>query len=342
MTAGAPRALERLGVDQERIVLELLERAVVSTTGDRVGRELRSMVGVLAEEQASCRLPRYRLGAVHVPLLIAHGLVGRPAIGVPVAVVGGAIYVGADALDDLVDGDEPRYWRGQVSPGLVIASASLFAVLGQLLVADVDADATVRAELQAKLSAMLVTLAEGQLLELGASSGRPSSATAREVAAAKSGQVLAAFAEMAALLAGADDEVRGRCHRLGHAIGMVRQVASDLDELTRGHRSADLRTGAPTLPVALHYESLPDAHREDLVWAIAAARTDPRAADELRARLLAGPAGRAAAIEVALWAAEAHALLDELSLERHAAAGLRELIDDASPIRITDQEDTAS
>lgn len=85
-----------------------------------------------------------------------------------------------------------------------------------------------------------------------------------ETVSRKTGASVGAYAELAAVLAGRDRAMRGRCQELGRSLGMLFQMISDLDELCFVFPSADYVNGRLSFPMALGLAQLEDLDRAQL------------------------------------------------------------------------------
>lgn len=325
------RAAEELGIDQEQAAFDQLLKAIDELAQSPAqAASLAVMVHALHRDQRHHH-QRYRLAVAHVPLLVAHGLTGVPGAGVAAAAPALAIYIGVDALDDLVDGDVPKYWADPPSPVDVIACATLLGALGQLLVARVEgADRSVA--MQRELGATLLAMSAGQAAELAGLGGVPGLDDVRRSVAAKSGAMLGGFAALGARLADAGDSEVQAARRYGSALGFARQISSDLSELLAPGDNADLRNGLTTVPLAYHLTTLSPSERQSFRERLAAASGDDALSAELVDEVAAGRGFAAAIVDAELHCGDAMQALDELAVNDEADHGLRQMISDASPL----------
>jgi len=107
---------------------------------------------------------------------------------------------------------------------------------------------------------------------------------------ARSGAMLAGFAEMAAVAAEADIDARATARRLGRDLAVARQLVNDLTELLSG-RTSDLRNRTATMIGAFALQRAPTTSRIDVVESLRTAATD----EDVRRRLIGGDLARALA-----------------------------------------------
>lgn len=327
-----PRATELANVDQQQRVIDgLREEMAELTASTEQQRFLENLVDGL--ELHIAESVRYRLGAVHVPLLVGHGLVREPAATVDVATTHLALFIGIDLMDDAMDGDTSPYVEASGPAAMLVASTLLFALVPGMI-ARLPADPTIRCRLQERLSRCLLTMSEGQSRDV-ASFGRVGSPeAARAIVVTKSGEMLAAFAEMAAIRVGADDDTVALAGRLGRQLGVARQLSSDIFATLDPLGSSDLRNALPTMPIAHHLRSLPnDGQRAEFMALLAKSATSERARLEVRDQLGTSSGVLAATIEAELAAAAALQAIDDLNLDELPSTALAEMVEDASLLR---------
>ncbi len=235
-------------------------------------------------QEAECELaqrlqagPADRVGAVAVPAAVFTGLRGvLPPAGLLTSAA--ATYLAWDLLDDEMDGDPPTFWSAHPTPQrmlgahLLIATAAGHAAHGSLSGAR---------ELGGLYLAMAAAVIDGQLR---GEQPLDASTLVEDVAAgirARSGAMLAGFAEMAAVAAGADDGTRRAARRLGGELGLARQLVNDLTELLTG-RTSDLRNRTATMIAAFALQRVSAGRRAALVEQLRTAADD----EGLRRRLI--------------------------------------------------------
>lgn len=224
--------------------------------------------------------PPGAVGALAVPAAVFSGLRGgRPPAGLLVAAA--ATYLAWDLLDDDMDGDPPAFWRAHSGPERMLGAHLLIATAAGH--APREATLSVGPELGDLFLVMAATVIDGQL-----HAERPldSLTTVDDVAAgveARSGAMLAGFAEMAAVAADADSVARTAARRLGRELAVAWQLVNDLTELLSG-RTSDLRNRTATMIGAFALQRARATSRIDLVESLRTAATD----DNVRRRLIGG------------------------------------------------------
>lgn len=325
------RATEAAGVDQEEATLHHLRHAVRElAASDAQAHAILSMIDALARHQGTSN-QRYRLAATHVPLLLAHGLSGRADAGRSVAAAATAIYLAADALDDLLDGDVPKYWARSPTPAEIIATATLLGAFGQLMVARI-AGAARSVALQDELGTTLLAMSAGQLDDVSGVGPELSIDEVRLMVARKSGAMLAGFAALGALAVDASEAQVRQAREYGHGLAMARQITSDISELTGSSGGSDFRNTVPTIPLAYHLMTVPEGDQKMFVDRMQDAANDTEMARALAQEICGGRGIQAAVVEAELWCAGALSALVDLPLDTVVRKGLEELVEDASPM----------
>jgi hypothetical protein len=195
---------------------------------------------------------------------VPHGLLASSA----------ATYLAFGALDDQMDGDPPAFWAGLRAGEIGLGAQVLLQTANHTVADGAPPDAAHR--LRGLYRAMLTESTEGQLLSEVPLSEVTTPAAVEAVVAARSGAMLARFAQMAAVAAGAGHADVEAARAFGQALGSARQHVNDLTELT-GDRTADLRNRTATVAVAIALQRLPESGRTALLDRLDAAADDPDA-----------------------------------------------------------------
>ena len=265
---------------------------------------------------------------VDLPLLVHGAIRGDERPAIPLAVATTLLFLGADILDDLADGDRPAHWHGCSPAEINLAGATLLCALTPLAIGHLRAPADCVLAMQETLASGLLRMGAGQQSDLAGIGGGHVRADEIEAAVAgKSGEELAIFATLAAQLAGAPAGVVEHYAAMGRAVGTGAQLASDCYELFTDPASRDLAHGTPTLPTALRLERLRGGARAAFADLLDRARTAEAAREEVRRQLRAGGELRQCAFIVEIHRQRA---LRQLALAvplEPAASGLRALID---------------
>lgn len=251
-----------------RTVVHGLRDAVGSWRGDLrpLADELVAHFGaVLARGDGS------QVAAVSVPVAVFAGLRGHEPPGWLTAAAG-ATYLAWDLLDDEMDGDPVPFWRDRSTADRTIGAHLLIATAAAQ--PGLAADPATAPELTRVYLDMVATVTAGQLR---AENPLEPGTTPESVAAgndARSGDMLAGLAEMAAIAAGAGADARVALARCGRELALARQLVNDLTELESGGTS-DLRNRTATMTAAFALQRTPVAGRAALLDRLHAAASDP-------------------------------------------------------------------
>jgi hypothetical protein len=274
------------------------------------------------------------LDSARIPALVYAAVAGDPGPAAPLGVALTVLYVGMDLWDSVMDRELPPAWDG-VPPHVVsLAAAALIGGVAPVLVSDLDAPAGRVVAVQRTLGRAFIAIAAGQQSDIAAAGAiAPTSELAEEAMRGKSGEVLALFAETAALLAGAPSDSVAAYADMGRAMGMASQIRADLSDLYSPAGSRDLANGTRSLPIALYLEQLEGDVRDRFVALLDHARVDADAQTEVRAALLDADIHSACALLAEAYCARAQQELQRSNALEPACSGLRSLIESTSLIR---------
>ncbi|MCU1502374.1 MAG: hypothetical protein JWM12_1728 [Ilumatobacteraceae bacterium] len=261
------------------------------------------------------------VAAVAVPVAVFRAL-SADAIPSGLLAAAAATYVAFDVLDDLMDGDRPACWSERRPGELVIGTQILLVTAAQVIARGLPP--LVAERVSGVHRAMLVEVADGQLrgespLDIATTPDDVGSAIA-----AKSGALLGRLAEIAAVAAGADEQVAAAARRFGRNLGIARQHVNDLTELL-GERTSDLRNGTATMVGAFALQGRAVDARQRLLDDLSAASVDPARRGLLRAEL--GPAIGEVCLLAQLHLGAARSAAEFVSGARIGHDGLAELIE---------------
>ncbi|MBI5630153.1 MAG: polyprenyl synthetase family protein [Elusimicrobia bacterium] len=241
------------------------------------------------------------------------------------------LYAGIDLLDDLADGDISAAWRGFRPQELQLAAATFLSSLPQLALSDIKAPPAVLAGMHKALAQGLLRMSAGQQEDLStAGSSHPDSAAVELSVSGKSGEELALFSRLGALMAQAPESAVDLYEDMGRSLGTAIQLASDCHDLFQARRSRDLANGTRTYPIAKHLERLPRAERGKFLRVLELAKTSSSAAKRVRRELIQDGTLRLCAIVVEIHCQKAVSCLERAQPKLPAAAGLKRLILSAS------------
>ncbi|MBI4371670.1 MAG: polyprenyl synthetase family protein [Elusimicrobia bacterium] len=265
---------------------------------------------------------------ISLPLAVHAALRGEPTPALPLAVAGTLLFLGIDLLDDLADGDLPRTpWRRFPPAQVQLAATTALCALAPKALAELAAPPERIVAMQRRLAEGLLRMSAGQQQDLGfAGRARVGAQAVEESVAGKSGEEIALWAALAALLAGAPSAQIARYEDVGRAIGTAGQLASDCHDLFQAEHSRDLANGTRTLPIALHLEPLDAPARRGFMRLLDRAREDAAARAEIRRLLIEGGRLRHCAFVVEIHCQKALARLKEARPLEPAGGALREMI----------------
>lgn len=264
---------------------------------------------------------------VHFPLLVYGGLRGDDAPAVPLAAATTLFFLGLDICDDQADRDLPAHWTGYSASEITLASLALIATLPQLLIASLDGPAATRAAMQEALARGLLHMIGGQQRDLSATGSADVSAGAvEESVAAKSGEELAIFATLAALLAEAPPEQVERYAALGRALGTGGQLMFDCYDVFDAPHSKDLAAGTRTLPIVLGLNRLRGDARGEHLALLDRAQHDEGARESVREHLHDAGVVRSCALTIEVYRQRGLRLLAAVDAQEPARGRLQSLL----------------
>jgi len=226
------------------------------------------------------------LPAAALPVLVHAAAGGLEGAALPLGGACTLVYLGADLLDILADGELTEPWC-HLDPGqTTLVSATMLSALPLLALARLEVPGRTSAGLTSLFGDGLLKMSVGQHLDLESGGARETSPReARAVAEAKSGAEFALFTQCGAVLAGVDAQQSTAYAELGHAVGVAAQILSDMGDLSGPSPSQDLLNGKRTLPVAHGLASRAPDRRSRLLELLDRAQRSPDAHDEVRRAL---------------------------------------------------------
>jgi geranylgeranyl pyrophosphate synthase len=269
---------------------------------------------------------------IHFPLLM-YGLFREDMErAIPVAGVTTLFYMGLDIFDDIADGDLPKdIWEGIGDEELNQTAATLFFSLPALAIRKLEIPEITKTKMQEALAKGFLAVASGQIIDMHcAGAGTVSPDEIKNSVVLKTGEQLAMYARLAAMLADASEEQVERCASLGRAYGTALQFGSDIYDIFAAHWSRDLASGTRTLPIALFMNSLDKAGREEFVKLLYRAQTDRSAQEVVRENLIKNRVLQKMAFITEHYSKEALAHFDMLSSNTLSADELRTQIETIS------------
>ncbi|MBN9098548.1 MULTISPECIES: polyprenyl synthetase family protein [unclassified Pseudonocardia] len=231
-------------------------------------------------------------------LLSAEAAGADAAAGLPGAVAVELVHNFSLLHDDLMDGDterrhRPTVWARWGAPSAILAGDGMLAVAVEVLL---EADSPHAASAAHLLSATVRELVRGQVEDV-AFEGRTDVGVQEclDMAAGKTGSLLATSASIGAVLAGAPALVTTALHTFGGELGAAFQLVDDLlgiwgDPAVTGKPVlSDLRSRKKSLPVTYAVNHGGADGRELAAWL--AGTTEPTDAELLRAAALVEAGG---------------------------------------------------
>jgi len=195
-------------------------------------------------------------------------------------------YRAAHLMDSVQDQDEPEPWWAEAGPGAALSAATGLFFSATALLEDLHHQPFAPGaapEIIQRFSECFLTMGSGQYYDLT----RPALTLEEywQVAEAKSGAFFGLACWAGARLATQQPETLERFHRFGTQIGLLVQIADDIDELglLGGEAGAPTQIPGPrALPVVYARAVLPPGEQEHLSASLASAERDPASALGLR------------------------------------------------------------
>lgn len=245
------------------------------------------------------------------------------------------LYRAAHLMDSVQDQDEPDDWWADLGPGAALGAATGLFFTASAILEDLHNQSLpsgAGSDIVRRFSESFLTMSSGQHLDL-----TRKTLTLEEywqVAEAKSGAFFGLACWAGARLASAEEQVLEAYHRFGIQIGLLIQIADDLDELRKPLKRRSTGGLVPhSLPVIYALEVLPDVGRKKLNSVLLTAASDEAAAREAQEILDKSGAGLYLVAEF-----NRHLHLAENALQKTgglepALAKLRSLLERFNPAR---------
>lgn len=288
----------------------------------------RSIAGLLAHQQM-----KYPLSVL--PLLVHACETGDPGPAVPLSAVHVLWWTSACYLDDLADGHGAHTPAGLGADEALLASVLSGQALPIRVVQAQPVPDAIRTALTREIVDCWIDAVEGQLRDLRCDLADASRDAVLAAYRGKSGAPFGMITAMAAILAGAQAERTERWREFGDVFGILWQLFNDQEDLFSG-RDEDLRNGTVTYLLACALEETRPAARARVAELGRAAHASEPARARLRALLLAPAVLRRFEKDLATFRDDAHRVLDELGGEETYVAMLRQLVDQAAGMYLTE------
>lgn len=327
---GSPAVEASAGTSGEPAALAAWWAPCLATLGARAGRHGPIARGLITEaiahlEQVLSTKPFGTVGGMAVSAAVHESLAGRPPPS-SLQAAAAATFLALDLIDDQMDGDPPGFWRS-ADPGAAGLGCHLLLAIARAEAADIRLP---QGEIRAGdvFDEMFADVVEGQLMGERSLTVETTPGDVEDGIRRRSGAMLAGFARLAALAAGASAEQIAAATAFGAHCGIARQHLNDVTELVSGRRT-DLRNGTATMPIAFALQGLSDERdRHDLLARVRAAADD----DAGHARLLAALAPEIAqtCLLAHLHLAQARDRIPYLRSPGVRQDGLHRLVDEAA------------
>ena len=195
------------------------------------------------------------------------------------------LYLSADIIDDIADGDFVRFWGESVSPSEgVLASLTLSSSIAPLALDWLKIDAQLLSSIKSSLSKFIIKCSAGQLGDL-AIKNKLESTSAEDIISilqGKSGYQIAGMCSISAQLAGLDESLQSEYSSIGCLIGTTCEIIQECHELYNVNEGRDLVNQKPTLPLAFHFEKLSADDQIEFLKLLDQARSDEAARVKVR------------------------------------------------------------
>jgi len=274
--------------------------------------------------------------ALQLPLLVHAGI--RAAADESLYKLAAALTVleaGIYTLDHIVDRelDGPLLELPQTL--VLLGSICLVSHLPTQVLLDLPCDPQLAGCLARMLADGLAQIGAGQLEDVatGAAGAAPSEAIQLAVTL-KSGDRRALFTSMAATLARGTPPQVAAYTEFGRALGIARQLRSDLVDLFGTRPSRDLASGTLTMPLALYFERCDETRSAQMKRLLASAPREPQAVQrQVREHLRDSGVLREVVRRIEQQCALALNRLEQAQPVQRAAELLRDLVRSASVLQ---------
>ena len=225
------------------------------------------------------------LPCISLPLMIHYAIKGEERSATKLAAACLFLFLSADIIDDIADGDFAKHWGEEISKSEGILASVVFASsIAPLAIDSMGIDSQSASLLKASLSKCIISMAAGQQGDIRSCESLHSTSPAQviENVQGKSGSEIAGFALMAAQLAGAEKHVANEYMNIGMLIGTAGQIMTDCRELYDASEGRDLANGTVTLPLAIHFKELPEEDKDQFLNLIKFAQHDEPTRSKVR------------------------------------------------------------
>ena len=269
------------------------------------------------------------LPCISLPLMIHSAIKGEERSATKLAAACLFIFLAADIIDDIADGDFARHWGEVIFKSEDILASVVFASsIAPLAIDAMGIDSQCASLLKASLSKCIISMAAGQQGDIRSCESLLSTSPEQVIlnVQGKSGSEIAGVALMAAQLAGAEKHVAREYMNIGMLIGTAGQIMSDCCELYDNLEGRDLANGTVTLPLAIHFKGLPEEDKDQFLNLLKFAQHDVPIRSKVRN--LVAKSGSLSQVHYFLRKTKAEALdrLDRLNPLEPAATEMKQTI----------------
>jgi hypothetical protein len=222
---------------------------------------LSSALGRRGSDGGVCRM------ALELPILVYSGIRGAPdetayQLAAALTLLDAGIYT----LDHIVDREIEGPLLELPQESVLLGAVCLVSHLPNQILLDLPCDPELTCSLARMLAHGLAQIGAGQLEDIAAcTSGAPSSQAVGHAVTLKTGHRRALLAAMAARLACSTPAQLEAYTEFGCALGIARQLRSDLLDLFGTCPSRDLASGVLTVPLVLYLEGSDEVRRADMM-----------------------------------------------------------------------------
>ena len=222
---------------------------------------------------------------VDLPLVVHSAITGDENPPANVSIASLFLYLAADILDDIADGDFENHWGKDISSSEGILASWVFASsIAPLALEDLDIQTQRICLIKQTLSKCILRMAAGQQGDLQSSESLCSTSPRQVIknVQGKSGAEIEGFCLMAAQLAGVDEYLASEYGSIGNLLGTGGQIMTDCYELYAVSEGRDLNNGTVTLPLAIHFQSLSEDEKGNFLNLLMLAQHDESSRPKVR------------------------------------------------------------
>ncbi|MFJ4633681.1 polyprenyl synthetase family protein [Streptomyces sp. NPDC088847] len=230
----------------ERSVAEAISSAI-----DRLRNKQPSLAHAVQQLMDSDTTTPNIFRLLPLPILRSLGMDCRH--GIPLVAASRIWWTGAEAFDDLADGQYDAESTGISAGQAAVASAACLGIIPLTVLDETRTANAIGSRWVQEFVETSLQAAEGQLNDVTPASGPISWENVMQTYAGKNGAAYARDAAMAAYVAGADRSVADGWRTFGRLFGVLRQLVNDRSAVS-AQSDEDLANGTGTLLLAVAFE----------------------------------------------------------------------------------------